>query len=226
MTDPVSPDRTGGACCTCSASRRRWSTPEAVRAAVKETTAAGHQVVPVAMLGHKADLAFMVLGPDLRQLRRFQTALQGAGLMVVDSYVSLTEVSEYAKGMPEHMLEARLHPQLPPGGKPAFCFYPMSKRREVQQNWFTLPYERAQRAHARARRLRADLRRSGAPGGHRLDRPGRLRVGRHAVRACTRTISRRSSTPCATTGPRPSTPSSVAFYTGMVTPLDDLLAGI
>ena len=114
---------------------------EAVRAAVKETVETGHQVVPVAILGHKADLAFMALGPDLRQLRRFQTALQAAGLTVVDSYVSLTEVSEYAKGMPEQMIEARLHPQLPPEGKPAFCFYPMSKRRGDVSNWFTLPYD-------------------------------------------------------------------------------------
>jgi hydrogen peroxide-dependent heme synthase len=114
---------------------------EAVRAAVKSATGAGLQVVPVAILGHKADLAFMALGPDLRELRRFQSGLQAAGLAVVDSYVSLTEVSEYAKGMPAAMLEARLHPQLPPPGKPAFCFYPMSKRREVQQNWFTLPYD-------------------------------------------------------------------------------------
>ena len=123
---------------------------EAVRAAVKETLETGHQVVPVAILGHKADLAFMALGPDLRQLRRFQTALQAAGLTVVDSYVSLTEVSEYAKGMPEQMLNARLYPSIPPrfdGGAyagtvmDAWCFYPMSKRREGHANWFTLPYE-------------------------------------------------------------------------------------
>ena len=29
---------------------------------------------------------------------------------MVDSYVSITEVSEYAKGMPEQMLQARLYP--------------------------------------------------------------------------------------------------------------------
>jgi chlorite dismutase len=39
------------------------------------------------------------------------------------------------------MKQARLHPQLPPEGKPAFCFYPMSKRRNVGANWYTLPYE-------------------------------------------------------------------------------------
>ena len=115
--------------------------PEAVVAAVKAGREDEHQVVAVSMLGHKADLAFMGIGPDLRRLRALQTGLQAAGVTVVDSYCSLTEVSEYAKGMPEHMLHDRLYPQLPPPGKPAWCFYPMSKRREADQNWFTLPFE-------------------------------------------------------------------------------------
>jgi chlorite dismutase len=102
---------------------------------------AGDQVVPVALLGHKGDLCFMALGDDLWRLRRFQSDLQAAGLDVGDSYVSLTELSEYAQGVPEQMRQARLHPQLPPEGKPAFCFYPMSKRREAEHNWFTLPYD-------------------------------------------------------------------------------------
>ena len=33
------------------------------------------------------------------------------------------------------------YPQLPPEGKPAFCFYPMSKRREAHANWYATPYE-------------------------------------------------------------------------------------
>ncbi len=113
----------------------------AVREAVGAAEGAGVQVVSVAVLGHKADVAFMALGPDLWVLRRLQTALQGAGLAVVDSYVSLTELSEYAQGVPDEMKQARLHPNLPPEGKPAWCFYPMSKRREAVGNWFTLPYD-------------------------------------------------------------------------------------
>jgi chlorite dismutase len=83
----------------------------------------------------------MALGPDVSALRRLQTGLQRAGLRVVDSYLSITEVSEYAKGMPEQMLQDRLYPQLPPEGKPAFCFYPMSKRREAHANWYATPFE-------------------------------------------------------------------------------------
>jgi chlorite dismutase len=113
----------------------------AVIAAVEKAEAAGDQVVAVAVLGHKADLAIMALGVDLWRLRELQAALQQAGLEVVDSYVSLTELSEYSQGVPEPMRQARLYPQLPPEGKPAWCFYPMSKRRNVEQNWFTLPYD-------------------------------------------------------------------------------------
>jgi chlorite dismutase len=113
----------------------------AISAAVKSLEADAHQVVPVAILGHKADLCLLALGPDLWRLRRFQTEIAAAGLDVVDSYVSLTEVSEYAAGMPEERKQARLYPQLPPVGKPAFCFYPMSKRRGAEHNWYELPYE-------------------------------------------------------------------------------------
>jgi chlorite dismutase len=114
---------------------------EAVAAAVKACQAEEHQVVTFAVLGHKAQLGFMALGPDLWRLQQLQAALQAAGLEVADSYVSLTEVSEYAQGMPPEMLDARLHPELPPAGKTALCFYPMSKRREPGRNWYSLPYD-------------------------------------------------------------------------------------
>jgi peroxiredoxin len=111
-----------------------------------------HQLVCAALLGHKADLCLLALGPDLWRLRSFQTDIEAAGLEVVDSYLSLTELSEYAAGLPEERKQARLYPQLPPEGKPAFCFYPMSKRRSSGlrgagfgdaegDNWYRLPYE-------------------------------------------------------------------------------------
>jgi chlorite dismutase len=104
----------------------------------------GYQVVPAAMLGHKADLCLMVLGPDLWRLRQFQSEVVAAGVTLVQSYVSLTEISEYAAGLPEEMRQARLFPQLPPEGKPAFCFYPMSKRRRAEANWYRLEFEARQ----------------------------------------------------------------------------------
>ena len=118
---------------------------EAAVAAVKAASEGDHQVVTFAVLGHKADVGVLALGPDLWRLRALQSALQAAGLVVESSYVSLTEVSEYAKGMPAERLQARLYPVLPPEGKPAVCFYPMSKRRNAGANWFAAPYEERER---------------------------------------------------------------------------------
>ncbi|MGD0391947.1 MAG: chlorite dismutase family protein [Acidimicrobiales bacterium] len=116
---------------------------QAVVQAVKSAEVDGVQVVVVAMLGHKADVGFMALGADLWRLRRLQTDLQAAGLRVVYSYTSLTEVSEYAAGIPDEMKQTRLYPSLPPEGMTAFCFYPMSKRRGESDgsNWFSMPFE-------------------------------------------------------------------------------------
>jgi chlorite dismutase len=119
---------------------------EAVVAAVKAAEAvADQQVVPVAVLGHKADLGVVALGPDWVGLRRLQASLRAAGLDIVASYVSLTELSEYSQGMPEAHLQARLYPRLPPPGKRAFCFYPMSKRRAAGDNWYSLDFEERKR---------------------------------------------------------------------------------
>jgi peroxiredoxin len=112
-----------------------------IAAAVSHAESGGHQVVPFSVLGHKADIGFLALGPDWVALRRLQSGLQAGGLEVVDSYVSLTEVSEYAKGMPEELLNNRLYPKLPPEGKRAICFYPMTKRRGDKDNWYSLDYE-------------------------------------------------------------------------------------
>jgi peroxiredoxin len=114
---------------------------QAVTAAIDGAKQRELQVITASILGHKADVAVMALGQDVRALRELQTAVQRAGLDVVDSYLSITEISEYAKGLPEHMLSTRLYPQLPPEGKPAFCFYPMSKRREAHANWYATPFE-------------------------------------------------------------------------------------
>jgi chlorite dismutase len=116
-----------------------------VRKAVDDARSNGLQVVSVAIMGAKADVGFMILGEDLWTLRQLQSRIQAAGFLVAESYVSVTEVSEYAAGMPEKMLQDRLFPTLPPDGKRAFCFYPMSKRRDETNNWYALPYEDRER---------------------------------------------------------------------------------
>jgi peroxiredoxin len=114
----------------------------ALHKAVDEAAEAGLQVITAAILGAKADTCFMVLGKNLWDVRTFQSKVQAAGFKVAESYVSVTEVSEYASGMPEKMLNDRLYPVLPPEGLKAFCFYPMTKRRGEVNNWYSLPYEK------------------------------------------------------------------------------------
>ncbi len=114
---------------------------DAVLAAIAKAEAAGDQIVTISMLGHKADIAVMAVGDDLWRLRQFQTDLVAADLELVDSYVSITELSEYAAGIPDEMKNARLYPKFPIPDKQSWCFYPMSKRRTTNENWFTLPFE-------------------------------------------------------------------------------------
>jgi chlorite dismutase len=118
-----------------------------VVSAVKAAASDEHQVVAFSVFGHKADLGVMALGPDWVRLRRLQASLQAAGLEVTSSYVSLTELSEYSHGLPEEHLQARLHPRLPPEGKRAICFYPMSKRRGAgpSDNWYGLEFDERKR---------------------------------------------------------------------------------
>lgn len=113
----------------------------AIVAAVEAAESAGVQVVTVAVLGHKAELCFMALHREPWPLRDLQTGLVNAGLEVVDSFVSITEVSEYALGLGEDMKNMRLYPQLPPEGKAAWCFYPMTKRRNSNENWYRLGFD-------------------------------------------------------------------------------------
>ncbi len=99
------------------------------------------QSVTATILGHKADLSVMALARDLNELRELQSDLAKIGLDPVDSYVSITEVSEYAAGVPDEMKQARLYPNLPPEGMNSYCFYPMSKRRNPGQNWYETDFE-------------------------------------------------------------------------------------
>ena len=112
-----------------------------VQDAVARVVDEGGQVVAIAVLGDSADMCFMCLHEDAWVLRDFQTALKLAGMEIVRSYVSITELSEYALDLPPKVAAMRLHPTLPPTGKRAWCFYPMSKRRNPGQNWYELSFD-------------------------------------------------------------------------------------
>ncbi len=152
-----------------------------VRDAFAALEADGHQALALALLGHKADLGVIALGPDLARLQHFQNELLATPLIPTYSYVSLTEQSEYGaseaeerarltseegvtgeeletrlgvwRDRIEHYRENRVHPRLPM--KQTCCFYPMSKRRAPGENWYELPFadrKDLMAAHARVGR--------------------------------------------------------------------------
>jgi peroxiredoxin len=153
--------------------------------AIAALEADDHQAVTFAVLGHKADLGVMALGPDLARLQRFQQEMLDGPLLADYSYVSLTEQSEYAQTEDDerarlardegltapaeveprlavwrdritHYREQRVHPRLP--AKAAMCFYPMSKRRSADDNWYALDFDARKQlmgGHARVGRTYA-----------------------------------------------------------------------
>lgn len=162
-------------------SERDPQSAKSVLDAVSSLETDGHQVLVSAVLGHKADLGFVALGPDLARLQRFQQELAESALVPAFSFVSLTELSEYTSTADDererlasdeglygeaaeerlsawsermsHYAENRLHPRLP--RKRLVCFYPMSKRRSTPDNWYALPFEERKRlmgGHARVGR--------------------------------------------------------------------------
>ena len=118
------------------------------------------------LLTQKGDLGVMHWRPDLESLRREEVALAqtrlAAYLRPTYSYLSVVELGTYelathaaamverrglAAGTPEHeaavraemerMARPRLFPDVP--ARRYVCFYPMSKRRGDEVNWFDLP---------------------------------------------------------------------------------------
>ena len=150
-------------------------------------TPSDFQALTYSVLGQKADLGIMLLGPDLAELDRFSVELGssplGQALVPAGSYLSLTELSEYtsteedeakrlvaedglvegSEGHAEALAafsermaayrEHRLHPRLP--HKRVIGFYPMSKRRSGDDNWYRLDFAERKRlmgGHARVGR--------------------------------------------------------------------------
>jgi hydrogen peroxide-dependent heme synthase len=143
------------------------------------------QLHTFSVLGHKADLMLVALDADLGRLRHLQTEVLGsaaaAALRLTWSYVSLTEGSEYTPSAEEYREELagkgvvdpdltrrvdefaermakytddKLHPRMPDW--PVACFYPMSHRREGEDNWYALDFaERKRLMHEHGRSGRA-----------------------------------------------------------------------
>ncbi|QMV40883.1 hydrogen peroxide-dependent heme synthase [Cohnella cholangitidis] len=100
------------------------------------------------IVGQKADLIFMHLRETLEELNAIENAFNRSSFAKYTlkeySYVSVVELSNYmaAPGVdplqvPE--IVARLKPTLPKSKH--ICFYPMNKKRDLQDNWYMLPME-------------------------------------------------------------------------------------
>ncbi|AFO57875.1 MULTISPECIES: heme-binding protein [unclassified Natrinema] len=107
------------------------------------------------VLGHKADLLVLHLRPTLADIdtleRRFEQTALAEFTERADSYLSVTEVSGYMSedyfdedsevedaGL-ERYIESRLKPEIPDSD--FLSFYPMSKRRGPDHNWYELPFD-------------------------------------------------------------------------------------
>jgi chlorite dismutase/heme-degrading monooxygenase HmoA len=108
------------------------------------------------VVGHKADLLVVHLRPTLDALstaeRRFDRTALGALTDQSTSYVSVTEVSGYVSddyfvddeaevdtGLKRY-IDGKLEPSIPEDQY--VSFYPMSRKRGEQDNWYDLPFER------------------------------------------------------------------------------------
>jgi chlorite dismutase len=136
------------------------------------------QVVAFSVLGGRADLGLMVLGPDLDAIDGVVKRVLAGPFEPAYSFVSLTELSEYTSTEDDERArlraegaadadarlaewrertaayqEARLHPRLP--ARAVIAFYPMSKRRDEGANWYALGFDERKRlmaGHARVGR--------------------------------------------------------------------------
>ncbi|MCL7416696.1 MAG: heme-binding protein [Halalkalicoccus sp.] len=108
------------------------------------------------VLGHKADLLILHLRPTLEELDRAEREFEGCALAAftdrASSYVSVAEASGYTEAAEDYFdpdaeadsgleryMDSRLHPELP--DTEFVSFYPMSKRRDPEYNWYDLPFE-------------------------------------------------------------------------------------
>ena len=131
------------------------------------------QINAYSVWGLKADLGLILIDPDLRHLNRAEYELAvslGPGVLRrVDSFVSLSEISEYMSQGKDYdrtlrekegldpasslyqqkmtdfqsrmrvYINERLYPHLPEHR--VVCFYPMNKQRGDKENWYLLDFD-------------------------------------------------------------------------------------
>ncbi|MBB6450545.1 chlorite dismutase [Geomicrobium halophilum] len=98
------------------------------------------------IIGQKADIMFMLLRPTMKELEQIEKAFNKTRLaeytIPAYSYVSVVELGKYmfrGEGDPleDPSIRERVFPILPKWEH--VCFYPMYKKREGNDNWYSLP---------------------------------------------------------------------------------------
>ena len=121
--------------------------------------------ITYAVLGHKADVLLFHLRPEVSQLaaleQAFDRSLLGSMTTRPYSYLSVIEISRHGApgGTAENIenspyIQSRLRPGIPDHSR-FICFYPMNKKRNLSDNWYSLSQdERASymREHGRTGR--------------------------------------------------------------------------
>ncbi|SFE08397.1 chlorite dismutase [Lentibacillus persicus] len=111
--------------------------------AVEEAEKGSHALYKI--VGQKADLMFMFLRPTMDELSDIETAFNKTKfaefLIPAHSYVSVVELSQYSgnSSAEDPKTRERLYPILPKWDY--VSFYPMDKRREGEENWYSLSFK-------------------------------------------------------------------------------------
>lgn len=117
------------------------------------------------IVGHKADILLAHFRPEVDQIAELERAFDATALASYMtkpySYVSVIEVSRHGapEGTAENIedspyIQSRLYPVLP-SYSGYVCFYPMSKKRDGDDNWYSLDNDQRgdlMRAHGRTGR--------------------------------------------------------------------------
>ncbi|MFB6178531.1 MAG: heme-binding protein [Halorientalis sp.] len=108
------------------------------------------------VVGHKADIMILHLRETVGELdtaeRQFEQTAFAEFTEQPSSYLSVTEASGYTESARDYFegevdedsslhqyIQKRLHPDVPDAEH--VCFYPMSKRRQPEQNWYDMPFD-------------------------------------------------------------------------------------
>lgn len=110
----------------------------------------GGWTAAVVLVGSAADLLLMHFRPTLEALDSVQRRLRREAaldhLRVEYAFLSVTEAGFYGRPVDRESdhVRRRLYPELP-AEMPYVSFYPMSKRRSPEQNWYALAMEERSR---------------------------------------------------------------------------------